>query len=251
MSLDPSPDSGGGPKGSYPRRVREQQLKPGQAADRDALAGSDEARIASRAWWRRVPQLLIHPAGVFEALRESDPADVQARQEPVLLIVLLAGAVGVLATPTAQRLLDDGEYDGVLVAVWAFIGGGFYGFTVYLLGGIALWLGVRGMGSLQADWRSARHLLAFAMAPVALSLIVVLPLRLIAFGGDAFRSGGSDDGTAGVLAWALQGAFAVWALGLLLLGLRVVYGFTWARSAGTFALLALFLAAIVALPSAL
>ena len=40
------------------------------------------------------------------------------------------------------------------------------------------------------------------------------------------------------------------ALALLLIGVRVVYGWTWQRAAGALALLALFLAAFVALPSA-
>jgi hypothetical protein len=204
-----------------------------------------------RRWWSNLVRVLHAPRGVFVDLRETEPDDLHARQEPVLLIVLLAGMAGVLATPVAGRLLDSSEYDALLVAVWTFIGGGFYGSAVYLLGGLALWLGVRGMGSVDADWRGARYVLAFACAPVALSFCVILPLRLLAFGGDAFRSGGSDDGAGGTLVWAAQGAFALWALGLLVLGLRVVYGFTWARAAGTFGLVALFLAAMVAVPAAL
>jgi hypothetical protein len=204
-----------------------------------------------RRWWSNLVRVLHAPRGVFGDLRETEPDDLHARQEPVLLIVLLAGMAGVLATPVAGRLLDSSEYDALLIAVWTFIGGGFYGFAVYLLGGLVLWLAVRGMGRFAADWRGARHVLAFACAPLALSFFVILPLRLLAFGGDTFRSGGSDDGAGGMVVWAVQWAFAVWALGLLVLGLRVVYGFTWARAAGTFGLVALFLAALVAVPAAL
>ncbi len=204
-----------------------------------------------RRWWRNLVRVLYAPGGVFVDLRETDPDDVAARQEPVLLIVLLAGIAAVLTTPVAGRLLDDREFDALLVAVWSFIGGGFYGFAAYMLGGLALWLGVRGMGGFEADWRSARHVLAFAFAPLALSLLVVLPLRLAAFGGDAFRSGGSDGGAGGGLTWALQAAFAAWSLALLVIGLRLVYGFSWGRAAGTFGLVALFLAAMAALPAAL
>ncbi len=188
---------------------------------------------------------------MFADLRESEQQDLDARQEPVLLVILLAGMAGVLTTPVAGRLLDDADYDGLVVAVWTFVGGGIYGFAVYMLGGLALWLGVRGMGALETDWRSARHLLAFACAPVALSLLIVTPLRLAVFGGDVFRSGGSDGGLGGLLGWLLQGAFAGWSLVLLVVGLRVVYGFSWGRAAGTFALVALFLAALTALPAAL
>lgn len=204
-----------------------------------------------RRWWENVVRVLSAPVEVFDELRSDDDEDMDARQEPVLLILLLAGMAGVLATSTGATLMDDAEYDAPLVAVWTFVAGGFYGFAVYMLGGSALWLGVRGMGRYDARWRIARHLLAFSCAPLALSFLVVLPLRLIAFGGDAFRSGGSDAGAAGTLVWALQGAFVAWSLGLLVVGLRSVYGFTWGRALGTFGLVALFLAAIVAVPSAL
>jgi hypothetical protein len=206
---------------------------------------------AERRWWGNLVRVLSAPRQVFGELRCADDEDMDARQEPVLLIVLLAGMAGVLATPTGARLMDDSEYDGLLVAVWTFIAGGFYGFAVYMLGGAALWLGVRGMGGFDARWRTSRHVLAFACAPLALSLLVVLPLRLIAFGGDALRSGGADAGAAGTLVWALQGAFVVWSLGLLVVGLREVYGFTWGRALGTFGLVALFLTAMVAVPSVL
>lgn len=204
-----------------------------------------------RRWWKNLVRVLHAPAGVFADLRETEQDDLDARQEPVLLVVLLAGMAGVLTTPVAGRLLDDGDYDGLLVAVWVFIGGGIYGSAVYLLGGLALWLGVRGMGALEADWRSARHVLAFACVPVGLSLLAVLPVRLAAFGDDVFRGGGADAGAGGTLTWLLQAGFTLWSLALLLLGLRVVYGFSWGRAAGTFALVALFLAAIAALPAAL
>lgn len=204
-----------------------------------------------RRWWRNLLRVPYAPRAVFADLRESEQHDVDARQEPVLLVILLAGMAGVLTTPVAGRLLDDSDYDGLLVAVWTFIGGGIYGFAVYMLGGLALWLGVRGMGALETDWRSARHLLAFASTPVALSLLVVLPLRLAAFGGDMFRAGGADAGLGGTLTWLVQGAFAVWSLVLLVLALRVVYGFSWGRAVGTFGLVALFLAALAALPAAL
>ncbi len=204
-----------------------------------------------RRWWRNLLRVPYAPRAVFADLRESEQQDLDARQEPVLLVILLAGMAGVLTTPVAGRLLDDADYDGLVVAVWTFVGGGIYGFAVYMLGGLALWLGVRGMGALETDWRSARHLLAFACAPVALSLLIVTPLRLAVFGGDVFRSGGSDGGLGGLLGWLLQGAFAGWSLVLLVVGLRVVYGFSWGRAAGTFALVALFLAALTALPAAL
>jgi hypothetical protein len=202
-----------------------------------------------RRWWSNLVRVLHAPVGVFVDLRTTEQEDVDARQEPVLLIVLLAGMAAVLATPVAGRLLDDNDYDGLLVVIWTFITGGIYGFAVYMLGGLALWLGVRGMGGLDADWRS-RAMCSLRLRP-GCAAVVVLPVRLAVFGGDAFRSGGSDDGTGGAVALALQAAFAAWSLVLLVIGLRVVYGFSWGRAAGTFGLVALFLAAMAALPAAI
>jgi hypothetical protein len=205
---------------------------------------------AEREWWRRLPRVVTAPREVFAALVEPDEDDVLARQEPVLLIVLLAGMAGVVMSPTWGTLMDDSERDALIVAVLTFIAGGIYGAVSYYLVGGALHLGARGMGS-AGRYRLARHVLAFACVPLALSLLVVLPLQLAVFGGDVFRSGGSDDGVLGGAAVALELAFVAWTIVLLLLGVRTVYRFTWARTAGTLALLVLFLAAFVALPTAL
>jgi hypothetical protein len=206
-----------------------------------------------RLWWGNVWRVLRSPWAVLSGLRpgddeEADDDAAAARQEPVLLIVILAGIAGVLATPTADRLLDSTDFDGLLIAVWAFIGGLFYGFTVYMLGGLALWLGARGMGG-EGEWRLARHLLAYSAVPVALSLFVLLPVRLLAFGGDTFRSGGSDAGGGGTAIVVAQLGFVMWSLALLVLGLRAVYDFSWGRAIGTLGLVALVVAAMIALPS--
>ena len=81
----------------------------------------------TRAWWLRVPAVLLSPGSVFFALREDDEDDVAARSEPLLLVIWLAGMAAVLATPTAADILDDPEYDTALLAIWAFIAGGLYG----------------------------------------------------------------------------------------------------------------------------
>ncbi len=208
-----------------------------------------------RTWWLNALRVLRHPAQVFSALAPGDEEGADedaaaARQEPVLLIVILAGIAGVLATPTAGTLLDSSDFDALLIAVWAFVGGLFYGFAVYMLGGLALWLGARGMGG-EGEWRLARHLLAYSAVPVALSLLIVLPVRLAAFGGDSFRTGGSDADGGETAIDAVNLGFAAWSLVLLLLGLRLVYGFTWGRSVATLGIVALVVAAMIALPSSL
>jgi hypothetical protein len=198
---------------------------------------------AERAWWLRVPGVLVGPRPVFFALREEDADDVSARSEPLLLVLWMAGAAAVLATPQAASLLDSRDYDALLVAIWGFIAGGLYGAGGYFLFGFALYFGVRLLGSL-GDFRRARQTVGFALVPMALSLVVLLPARLVLYGGDAFRSGGADEGTPKTVFVALQLGFALWSLGLLVLGVRVVHGWSWLRSLAAIAAGAALVAAI-------
>jgi hypothetical protein len=194
-------------------------------------ADSEQELSPDRAWWLRVPATLLSPRSVFYALREEDPDDVAARAEPVLLLVWLAGAAAVLATPTASGLLDNPDYDALLLAVWTFIAGGVYGVVGYFLLGFALYFGARLLGS-EGSFRRERQLVAYAAVPVALSLLVLLPIRLALYGGDTFRDGGADEGVGEVVLLVAQLGLVAWSLALLFVGVRVVHGWSWLRSAG-------------------
>jgi hypothetical protein len=194
--------------------------------------------------------VLQSPRSVFQAMRDDSDKAATARQEPVLLLALLAGIAAVLSfSSTAREFLDQPGIDGILVAVLAFLGGGIYGFAGYWLGGGALYLGVRGAKG-AGSYRQARHILAYALTPLALSLLVVWPVRLAVYGSENFRTGGDDDGTG---QWAFTGislSFAVWSLALVLIGVREVHDWTSARSLGALlvtglALLGLGLLAVV------
>jgi hypothetical protein len=199
-----------------------------------------------RDWLLRALLVLQAPRAVFAALRDDSDAAANARQEPILALVWLAGIAGVLATSVARTLLDDPTRDGLVVAIWAFLGGGLYGVLAFWLGGALLHGASHALGG-QGSYRRARHVVAFASAPVALSLILVWPIGLTAFGGDLFRSGGSDAGAGGdVLFWSVVG-FGLWSLGLLAIGIRAVHGWTWRRSLATLAIAALPIAALAAL----
>lgn len=197
-----------------------------------------------------MPGVLVRPRSVFLALRVMDAEDLDARQEPILLIVLLAGIAGALLTPTVRHAFDPLGVDGVPIdtltlLVLVFVGGALSGVGGYFVAGGALYLGARGMGSLGGA-RIARQLLGFACVPFALSVVLTLPIGLAAFGGDLFRSGGRDSGMAGDLYLAYQLLFVVWSIALLLVGMRAVYEWTWARAAGALVLLAVFLAGLAA-----
>jgi hypothetical protein len=181
-----------------------------------------------RDWWIRTVLVLQAPRAVFAALRDDSPEAAGDRSEPVLLIIWLAGIAGVLATSTAGHLLDDNDYDGLLVAVWTFIAGGIYGAAAYWIFGGILHAVLRRLGSL-GTYRRTRHLLAFACVPVVLSLLL-WPVKLSLYGSALFHRGGSDSGTGGQVFALLQLVFLVWAATLLVIGIRVVHGWTLERA---------------------
>jgi hypothetical protein len=182
-----------------------------------------------RAWLLRALLVLQSPRPVFAALRDDTDEVAKARSEPILALVWLAGIACVLATPVAGRLLDDYEFDQLLIAVWAFLGGGLFGVAVYFAGGGVLQLAGRALGT-RGSYRRARHVLGFAAAPLALSLLLYWPIRIAIQGSDMFRSGGSDGGH--VLA-DLFYVFVAWTLVLLVLGVKTVHGWTWPRATAT------------------
>lgn len=179
-----------------------------------------------RDWWLRTLLVLQRPRPVFVALRDDDPDAVAERAEPVLLVVWLAGIAAILAD--AGTYLDDRTRDGVDLAIWAFAAGGISGVFAYFLVGWILHRVVRSLGS-RGTYRRSRHVLAFAAVPVALSL-VLWPVKLALYGDDCFRSGGRDTGTGGAVFLVLGAGFLAWAVVLLVIGVRSVHGWTWARS---------------------
>ena len=196
-----------------------------------------------KAWWLRTLAIFQSPRAVFRALRDDSDEEAAARQEPVLAIVFLAGIAGVLSASETGRLLDYWEIDAVEVAVVTFLSGGVYAFVTYWLGGALLHLGIRAAGG-EGSYRRSRHLLAFAAAPLALSLLLLWPVRLAVFGGDSFRQGGSDEGAGYWIFTGLSIAFAAWAGTLLVLGVSVVQRWTIGRALVSVALIALTLAII-------
>jgi hypothetical protein len=191
-------------------------------------ATATERSSGSRDWWLRTLLVVQRPRPVFVALRDDSRDAVSDRSEQVLLIVLLGGIAYALASPTAAHLMDNTDYDGLLMAVWAFLAGGIVGvFSYFTLGGL-LFLAVKAFGS-QGSYRRARHVLAFACVPLALSL-VLLPVKLAIYGEDIFRTGGSDRGNGLIAFSVLELAFVVWTLVLLVAGVRAVHGWTWARA---------------------
>ena len=205
-------------------------------------------RELERAWWLNTLAVVRRPGAVFAALREDDSEEgAAARQEPLLAVIWLAGMAGVLLTAAAAHLLDNYDVDGLVLAVWVFVAGGIYGAAGYWLAGGAVLVGLKGAEDPAPSYRLSRHALGFAAVPLALSL-AVWPVRLAIYGGDLFRSGGSDSGTGDVAFRVLLLAFAAWSIGLLVLGIRTIEDWSWARSLAAVALAAVVLGLFAAIP---
>jgi hypothetical protein len=209
---------------------------------------SSEAAPASaleRNWWLRAAAVLVAPRAVFVSLRDESPEAAEARQEPISAIAGLAGIAGVLGTPVARHLLNDPSFSLSLIPVWAFIGGAVYALALYWLGGGLLFGAARRLGS-QGSWRRSRQVLGLAAAPLALSLLTLWPVRIAVYGTDLFRTGGDDFGRGDAVFGALYLAFLAWSVWLLVVGVRAVHGWTWARAAATVVLAGVFPALLVA-----
>jgi len=167
--------------------------------------------------------VLWRPREAFETMRR-DGAD--ERQETAAALVFLAGLFAVLSTPRFATLLDESEVNGTSVAVFAFIAAVAYGFVGYVVLGAALKLGSG------APYRLARHVVAYACAPLALGLLALWPVRIAAYGSDLFRAGGSDGGAGGTVFALLDLGCALWAVGLLVCGARYAFGLPWPRAVG-------------------
>jgi hypothetical protein len=178
----------------------------------------EPTRSLQKQWWLRSLAIFESPRTVFAALGDDSDEAAEARQEPVLAIIILAGIAGVLTTSLAGQLLDDYHFDGWNVAVWAFLGGIVYGTVGYWLGGLLVHALASALRS-GSSYRQARHMLGFAAAPLALSLLLVWPVRLAIYGDDLFRTGGSDTGTGEWIFDVLIFASYVWTFGLVALGL--------------------------------
>ena len=203
-----------------------------------------EAPGLERSWWVRALLVLAAPRAIFASLRDESEEAVEGRQEILLSVAVLAGVSVVLVSPTFRRMLNDGAVSVGLIPVLAFIAGASEATAVYWLGGGLLHGAARRLGS-EGTWLRARHVLALASAPLALSLLVFWPIRIAVYGEDLFRTGGYDYGTGDrIFGDLLYFAFA-WSALLLVIGVRSVHGWSWGRSLATVALAAALPALIV------
>jgi hypothetical protein len=153
--------------------------------------------------------------GIFSRLRKDSPDEAAERSELVAGLAFAAG-VAVALGAGGDDLRDLDSLDSL---VWVFVTGLSLGFALYWIAGWALAFVVRRLGG-AGSRRRTRHVLAFSSAPLvfALGVWLIWPPLLVALGA--------------------------WSLGLLLLGLREVYGWSLARAGGAVTLAVVWLGAL-------
>jgi hypothetical protein len=195
-------------------------------------ANAESSTSLERDWWLRLVLVLQSPANVFAWLRDDSAEAASARQEPMTVVVFLAGISIFLSTRTAGHLFDDVEFDALLVVVEAIVAGLLVGIQNFWILGGAVHLGGRAADS-NATYRQTRHVVGLATMPFVISLVAVWPVRLALFGSDVFRSGGSDHGTAETVFRAIDATFLAWVVLLLLIGVRTLNDWSWRRTAAS------------------
>ncbi len=185
--------------------------------------------------------MLFAPAEVLSELEDESREAADARQEPLVAILFLAGIamfVGLAAIepPYDRYHTDFSVFNLVFESI---LGGALVAISNFWLGGALVYLGTRGLGAL-TGYRQARHLAGLATAPFVLALVLVVPIRVAVYGTDLFRAEGGDASTGGHIFIAIDALLLAWTLALLLVGIKVTQRWSWGRAAAALGVAALF-----------
>ncbi len=190
--------------------------------------------------WALLRLALTAPTRAFGGLADESREAADARQEPLVAVIFLAGIGMFLSLVALEPPYDKWTgFSGVTLALQSILGGALVGLSNFWLGGALVYLGTRGLGA-TSGYRLARHVAGLATVPFIAALVVVWPVRLALYGGDLFRAGGGDDGTGGDVFRGIDAVFLSWSLVLVVIGIRATQRWPWRLTAGAFAVAALF-----------
>jgi hypothetical protein len=203
-------------------------------------ANTHEVAAIERESWTLLRLALTAPARAFAGLADESRDAADARQEPLVAVIFLAGIGMFLSLVALEPPYDRWTaFSGVTLTLQSILGGALVGLSNFWLGGALVYLGTRGLGAV-SGYRRARHLTGLATVPFIVELVLVWPVRLALYGGDVFRAGGGDEGTGGDVFRAFDAVFLVWTLVLVVIGIRTTQRWPWRLTAGAFGVAALF-----------
>ena len=197
--------------------------------------------VLERQWWARLPRLFYAPAGVFAELRDESREAADARQEPLVAIIFLAGIAmflvarraraAVRALPRAERAHADRRVD-----------------LRRRTGRRSRTSGSAAPSSTSARAGSERRPATVwrgispgsRRSPFVVLLVLAWPVRLGLYGFDLFRTGGGDTGAGSDVFIALDALALAWTLVLVVIGVRQTQRWSWSRSAAALGVVALF-----------
>lgn len=149
-------------------------------------------------------------------------------------VTMLFAFFGVAVSFTTFWYLELGRFfDSLLFLVpWALGAGVLAGLILGPLLSLVVHLASRGFGSTQ-KFRNTNALVAYAFVPIALSLVLVLPIELLTFGMYLFTSNPHPYVIKPVSFVILAGfdvIMSLWSITLVVLGERIVHSFSAARA---------------------
>ncbi len=199
------------------------------------------AEALEREWWSRLPRILYAPGQLFAELRDESREAADARQEPLVAVLFIAGIAMFLSLVALEPPYDRFSLDlsSLNLTLESIIGGALVALSNFWLGGALVYLGGRGLGAL-SGYRLARHVAGLSTAPFILLLVFVWPVRLGLYGTDLFHAGGRDAGVGSDVFVAIDALFLAWTLALVLIGIRVTQRWSWRRAAAALGVAALF-----------
>ena len=147
---------------------------------------------------------------------------------------MLAALAGIAFTFFTFWIIKAGEYSDSLlnVLVAGIAVGPFVGIFVVLLFS-ALLMSIAQMTGLTAKLKNTFGITAYALIPIVISLILVLPIEILTFGFYFFTKSPSPfllKPVSYVVLMGLDGIFTLWSLVLLLTGIKILLNVRWVRA---------------------